>query len=158
MLRLQVKPLSFVQTLKSSQKPSGPSIFDQHFKSLPKQCLKGEVLPIKISEDEYRDGIEHRRLILSKGDNPYQTKDLWSRISSFWHLADNWSMDSLGKGFFEFHFSSMADLTCILAQGSFNLNPGVLCLLAWTPDFDPFSSKQTTAQCWVRLHGLSREY
>lgn len=34
----------------------------------------------------------------------------------------------------------------------------MLRLSSWTPNFNPDSIRQTYAQCWVRFHGLPREY
>jgi hypothetical protein len=41
---------------------------------------------------------------------------------------------------------------------SWNLNSGFLKLFAWTGDFNPNLQKNTTAQVWVRIYGLSQEY
>ncbi|XP_058755853.1 uncharacterized protein LOC131629071 [Vicia villosa] len=35
---------------------------------------------------------------------------------------------------------------------------GVLKLFPWTKDFTPSTLKQTSAQVWIRIHGLSQEY
>lgn len=67
-------------------------------------------------------------------------------------------MISIGRGFFEFSFSSIEDLRRVLAVGSWTLSPGILTLFSWTPDFRPNLVKQTNAQCWIRIHGLPREY
>lgn len=67
-------------------------------------------------------------------------------------------MISLGKGFFEFSFSSTEDLRSVWAIGSWNLKPGFLRLSSWSPDFNPNLQKQTHAQCWVCISGLPQEY
>lgn len=65
---------------------------------------------------------------------------------------------SLGKGFYEFNFSCLEDQCRIRSFGSWHVSPRVLPLSSWMPDFNPNSIRQTHAQCWVRFHGLSREY
>ena len=37
-------------------------------------------------------------------------------------------------------------------------NPGIMRLMPWTKDFNPYLVKHTTSQCWVRMYGISREY
>jgi hypothetical protein len=64
----------------------------------------------------------------------------------------------LGKGFYEFVFSSLEDVQKVRSAGSWNLNPGLLKLFAWSRDFNPNLQHQTSAQVWVRIHGLSQEY
>jgi hypothetical protein len=61
----------------------------------------------------------------------------------------------LGKGFYEFVFSSLEDVQKVKSAGSWNLNPGLLKLFAWSRDFNPNLQHQTSAQVWVRIHGLS---
>jgi len=41
---------------------------------------------------------------------------------------------------------------------SWNLSPGILKLFAWLKDFSPKNQRNTFAQVWVRLYGLSQEY
>lgn len=80
-------------------------------------CLKGDALAIKIPEDEYKAGLEscknnlHGRLLLSKGD-------LRSKLEKLWNPLGNWKMVPLGKGFYEFSFSSLEDLRCVWTIGS----------------------------------------
>jgi hypothetical protein len=64
----------------------------------------------------------------------------------------------LGKGFYEFSFSSLEDVRRVRSVVSWNLEPGFLKLFAWTRDFNPNLQKNTTAQVWVRLYGLAQEY
>nr|KYP40625.1 hypothetical protein KK1_038047 [Cajanus cajan] len=46
-------------------------------------------------------------------------------------------MISIGKGFFEFPFSSVEDLRKLLVGESWDLKPKVLWLLSWSPNFNP---------------------
>jgi hypothetical protein len=34
----------------------------------------------------------------------------------------------------------------------------MLKLFAWNPDFNPSLQQQSSAQVWIRIHGLSQEY
>ncbi|EEF41127.1 hypothetical protein RCOM_0977490 [Ricinus communis] len=39
-----------------------------------------------------------------------------------------------------------------------SLNPGILCLYEWDPDFNPFEQKSMNTQLWMRLYKLSWFY
>jgi hypothetical protein len=67
-------------------------------------------------------------------------------------------MISLGRGFYEFSFSSDDDVRTILAMGTVNLKPGLLCLSQWSKDFNKYSQRLTHAQVWIRLLDLPQEY
>lgn len=147
---------SFAQAVSNS--------FDIPFSQPPKSCLKGNEFAIKISESEYQAGVHecrnilYGRLILSKGDSPLKLNDLRVKLLKIWKLTSSWTVVSLGKGFYEFNFASLDDQRKIISHGSWTLNPGVLRLTSWTPDFNPNLIRQSNVQCWVRFHGLSREY
>jgi hypothetical protein len=137
---------------------------DVSLSQLPKPCLKGNSLSIKISEDVYQTGLAncnnylHGRLVLSRGDHPVSSKDLRDKLLHLWKPIDCWKMIPLGRGFFEFRFSCAEDLRTVWSSGAWNLNPGLLRLSRWTPDFNPFNQKQTHSQVWVRFHYLPLEY
>jgi len=126
--------------------------------------LKREQISIKISEDHYSTGVLdcqnvlYGRFTLPKGSTPVRELDLKARIFKFWKTHAPWSMASLGKGYFEFEFSSLDDLSTVRSVGSWNISPGLLRTFSWTPDFNPLTMQQTTTQTWVRIHGLAREY
>lgn len=137
---------SFTQAVSNS--------FDIPISQLLKPCLKGNELAIKISDQsEYQAGvlecknILHDRLILSKGDSPLKLIDLRSKLLKIWKPCGSWSMVSLGKGFYEFSLSSLEDQYRIRSFGSWNVNPSVLRLSSWTPDFHQNNIRQTHAQC-----------
>ncbi|OIW02047.1 hypothetical protein TanjilG_21096 [Lupinus angustifolius] len=67
-------------------------------------------------------------------------------------------MISLGRGFYEFSFSSIDDMRSVYVVGSWNLKLGLIRLFLWTPDFNPSIQKLSHAQCWVKLVGLPPEY
>lgn len=131
---------------------------------LPRPCFKGDALSIKISEDEYQAGLAgckhnlHGRLVLSKGDAPVKLQELREKLSKLWQPLGEWRVVPLGKGFFEFCFAAPEDLRSVWTVGAWNLQPGILRLSRWTPDFNPYSLRNTHAQCWVRLLGLPQEY
>ncbi|XP_019460018.1 PREDICTED: uncharacterized protein LOC109359778 [Lupinus angustifolius] len=126
--------------------------------------VKGNAIAIKIPEDEYQAGLQrckthlHGRLIFSKGDTPLKFLDLKTKLSSLWSMVGKWSMVSLGKGFYDFAFSSVEDMRHVCSIGSWNLKPGFLKLFLWTPDFIPSVQKLSHTQCWVRIHNLPQEY
>jgi len=66
------------------------------------------------------------RLVLNKGDKPYTAKDIHSKLQNQWKTTGAWSMTPLGRGFYEFFFSSEDDMRMVWAKGTVNLKPGVL--------------------------------
>jgi hypothetical protein len=131
---------------------------------LPKPCLKGNSFSIKISEAVYQSGLAncnnylHGRLILARGDKPVSFKDLRDKLMSLWKSIGQWKMVPMGRGFYEFRFSCAEDLRTVWSSGAWNLNPGLLRLSRWSPDFHPSNQKQTHSQVWVRFHYLPLEY
>lgn len=95
---------------------------------------------------------------MSKGDKAYTAKDLFLKLLKLWKLSGNRKLVSLGRGFFEFEFSSLDDMRMAWAHGTMNLRPGVLRLSQWTKDFNIFTQHQTHAQVWIRLMDFPREY
>jgi hypothetical protein len=93
-------------------------------------------------------------LILKKGQKPPTTKELRESLKLLWSSIANWDVRSIGKGFFEFDFSSQDDLRTICSAGAWNLKVGILRLSKWVPDFCPGVQKQTNAQVWIRLTNL----
>lgn len=81
----------------------------QH-KSLPILMIKEDSLCIKISQHVYEQGLVdfkrklHGRLVLNKGDKPYQAKEVSLKLSKMWKTSHPWRMISLGRGFFKFTF------------------------------------------------------
>jgi hypothetical protein len=131
---------------------------------LPKPCVKGNSLAIKITEEVYQSGIAnctnylHGRLVPSRGDKPLSSKDLREKLLRLWKPIDKWKMIPLGRGYYEFRFSSAEDRKSVWSSGVWNLNPGLLRLSSWSPDFNPLKQKQTHCQVWVRFHCLPLEY
>jgi len=131
---------------------------------LPKPCLKGNSLSIKISEDVYQSRLTncnnylHGRLVLAKGDKPLSSKDLHAKLSHLWKPLGQWKMIPMCRGFFEFRFSFADDPRSVWSSGAWNLKSGVLRFSRWSPDFNTSNQTQTNSQVWVRFHYLPLEY
>jgi hypothetical protein len=100
----------------------------------------------------------HGRVIWPKGSPPLKVDALRYKLQSVWKDLGKWGITSLGKGFYELVFSKLEDVQKVRSAGAWNLNPGLLKLFAWSSDFNPNIQHQTTAQVWVKIHGLSQEY
>ena len=130
---------------------------------LPQSCMKGDSTSIKISENEYTKGVEEcksilfGRLILKKGEKAPTAKQLHETLVPLWKIK-NWKISPMGKGFFEFEFSTIEEMRSIWSTGSCNLKFGILRLSQWVPDFCPGAQKQSNAQVWIRFSDLPREY
>lgn len=121
-----VQHKSFAQALNSS--------FDISLSQLPRPCVKGDSISIKISEEEYQKGLEgcknnlHDCLLLAKGNKPIKSSDLRAKLSTLWKPIGQWKMIPLGRGFYEFNFAFAEDLQSVWAVGSWNLQLGLLRL------------------------------
>ncbi|XP_058741883.1 uncharacterized protein LOC131614291 [Vicia villosa] len=117
-----------------------------------------------IPEDEYLLGLEsckhnlHGRILWPKGSTPITVQQLKSKLQELWTSLPKWGVTSLGKGFYEFSFSSLEDVRRVRLSLAWNLNPGILKLFPWLKDFFPANMKQSSTQVWVRIHGLAQEY
>ena len=131
---------------------------------MPVPYIRGETLGIKITQDFYERGRNfcktnfRGRLVLKKGDKPYTTKDIESKLQKLWKIRGAWRMLSLGRGFYEFFFSNETDMRTVWAAGTMNLKPGLLRLFEWSKDFNMHTQHNTHAQVWIRLLELPREY
>ncbi|XP_019414619.1 PREDICTED: uncharacterized protein LOC109326388 [Lupinus angustifolius] len=84
--------------------------------------------------------------------------DLKNKLQALWSNIGKWTMISLGKGFYDFAFSSMEDMRNVCAVGSWSLKPGFLRLFLWSPDFNLNLQKLSHTQCWIKIHNLPQEY
>jgi len=131
---------------------------------LPTTVIRGETLCIPISDENYAQGIDackrnlRGRLILSKGDKPYGSREVQTKLQQLWTNVGPWKMTPLGKGYFEFYFSSYEDMRSVWSKGTLNLKPGLLRLFEWSKDFSARTQHQTHAQVWIRLLELPQEY
>jgi hypothetical protein len=112
--------------------------------------VKGDRLAIEIPEAAYEAGIEackhnlHGRILWPKGSTPLSVVALKEKLALLWKDLSRWGMISLGKGYFEFTFSSLEDVRRVRSVPSWNLNPGLLKLFAWTKDFNPKLQQNTS--------------
>ena len=67
-------------------------------------------------------------------------------------------MTSIGKGFYEFVFSSIEDARSVRSVGSWLLNPGLLKLFVRSKDFKPNLQQNNYVKVWMKIHGLSQEH
>jgi len=85
----------------------------------PVPCIKGDSLSIRICQDEYVKGLTEcqfalrGRLTLSKGDKPYTTRDLASKLGKIWKMVHQWKMVPLGRSFYDFLFEHPDDFSWI---------------------------------------------
>ncbi|WJX25654.1 hypothetical protein P8452_14674 [Trifolium repens] len=140
------------------------NICDIPLSQIQQPVVKGDRLAIEIPETYYEAGLEackhnlHGKIIWPKGSTPLSVVALKAKLALVWKNLSTWGVISLGKGFFEFTFSSLEDVRRVRSVPSWNLNPGLLKLFAWSKDFNPKHQHHTSAQVWVRIFGLSQEY
>lgn len=134
--------------------------YDIPLSQLSIPCLKGDRISVSIPEDEYLASLEasknnlYGQLLLTKGDSPVKIADLRQKSSKLWQPLAQLKVVPIGKGYFEFAFSSIEDMRRVLSVGSWSLNPGTLRLFSWTPDFKPELVRHTNVQCWIQILGL----
>jgi hypothetical protein len=140
------------------------NVCDVPLSQLPQPVIKGDRVAILIPEEEYRAGAStckhnlHGRILWPKGATPLKVGDLKVKLSPLWKTLGKWGVTSLGKGFYEFSFSSLEDVQSVRSVNSWNLNPGILKLFAWSKDFNPNVQQNSSAQVWLRIYGLAQEY
>jgi len=140
--------VSFAQALTGSTKTASND-------NLPQPLIRGEQVSVKITEEVYEKGTavcKHNlrgRLILNKGDKPYTKKDIQTKLQKVWKTTANWSMTSLGRGYYEFFFATENDKGNVWVAGTVNLKPGVLRLFEWAKDFNMHNQRNSHAQVWI---------
>jgi len=97
-LKKIVSPVTFAQALCGTV-----TTIDEH---LPALIIKGDSLSIKISQEKYEKRVEkwkrliHRRLVMSTGDKPYTTKELFSKLSKFVEILETMETGFIGARLF----------------------------------------------------------
>lgn len=143
--------------------PSNPLIFQQDSNQIFPSNKHGAFQAVKINSEIYKKRLVLcqnsliARVILSKGETPWQLAKLKAKLSSLWNLKSHWRLISLGRGFFHVLLATTQDKYAIWSHGSLNLKPGILRLQRWSPGFDPHKEKTTTTHLWVRLYRLPWE-
>jgi hypothetical protein len=79
------------------------------------------------------------------GDKPVTARDLKSKLPALWKTSNQWRMVPLGRGFYEFQFTSYEDMRLAWSSGTVNLKPGLLRLSKWANDFNFQTQRQTHA-------------
>jgi hypothetical protein len=140
------------------------NICDIPLSQIQQPVVKGDRLAIEIPEAAYEAGLEackhnlHGRILWPKGSTPLSVVALKAKLALIWNDLSNWGIISLGRGYFEFTFSSLEDVRRVRSIPSWNLNPGLLKFFAWSKDFNPKLQHNTSVQVWVKIFGLSQEY
>jgi len=78
---------------------------------------------LKILEEAYLTRLEECKNYLY---GSIVHMDVGKKLDLAWKSFYFWKVISLGKEFYEFLFTSLKDLRCVLAVGSWNLSPGFL--------------------------------
>ncbi|WJX33849.1 hypothetical protein P8452_22018 [Trifolium repens] len=92
------------------------NLCDIPLSQFPQPVIKGDRLAIEIPESIYEAGLEackhnlHGRILWPKGSTPLSVVALKTKLSQVWKNLSRWGVISLGKGFFEFTFSSLEDV------------------------------------------------
>lgn len=152
-------PRSFAQALVESHSnvttvPSAPltTAASKLSDPLPVPSIRGDILSVKITDDVYSCGLDfcktnlRGRLVLNKGDKPFSSKDLATKLHKLWKVQGPWHLTSLGRGFYEFFFNSLDDKRTVWAAGTVSLKPGLLRLFEWKIDFNMHTHRQTHTQ------------
>jgi hypothetical protein len=84
--------------------------------------------------------------------------EVQTKLQQLWTKIGPWKMTLLGKGYFEFYFSSYDNLRQVWSKGTLNLKSGLLRLFKWSKDFSARTQRQTHAHVWIRLLELPQEY
>jgi len=85
-------------------------------------------------------------VIWPKGSPPLTVVALKAKLSQYWKDLSTWGISSLGKGFYEFTFSTLEDVRRVRSIASWNLNLGFLKLFPWRRDFNPKLQNNSSAQ------------
>jgi len=134
MVNTAAKPPEFGKSFAQALSNSGEIQLSQ----MPTKVVMGNSVRVKISQDEYEFGIVdcrcnlHGRLTLNKGDSPLTAQSLKQKLNNLWPNLHNWNLTPLGKGVFEFNFSSIEDMRKIWALSVVHLKPGLLRFSCWT--------------------------
>jgi len=98
-------------------------ICDIPLSQLPTPCIKGDMVVVRVKEEDFLAGLEdckthlHGRIILAKGNKPLTHLDLTKKLQLVWKAIGPWKAIPLGKGFYEFEFSSLEDMQWVLGVG-----------------------------------------
>ncbi|KAL8472351.1 hypothetical protein ACS0TY_029536 [Phlomoides rotata] len=129
-----------------------------------KPVHKGMYMTVMVDEKLYKSGVSELRdsligrIIHVRGDTPLTHIALVNRLGDVWKIRTPWSLTPLGEGYYNIRFSCDVDRERIYARPSWKLNPGLLRLQRWVPDFNPFKVNKSVVQAWIRISELPLEY
>jgi hypothetical protein len=89
-------PKSFAQALAATTMSDNSA-------SLPTPIIRGETLCIQISQETYARGVEvckrnlRGRVLLNKGDKPYGSREVLTKLQQLWTNIGPWKMTPLAK-------------------------------------------------------------
>lgn len=133
-------------------------VYEIHLSFIPKPCLKGNKTATQILKDGYVKWLEtcknnlHACLIFPNGAISLSIVAFHEKLQPLWKNLGRWGVTSLDKGYYELSFSYLEDARSVRMVVSWNLNPGLLMLFAWTPDFNPSVQKSTSTHvCFFLL-------
>ncbi|KAK9921828.1 hypothetical protein M0R45_030324 [Rubus argutus] len=109
----------------------GDAVTAENLPSLPIPEVRGDKIFVKISEDLYEEQLKLfrtnliGRLLLRKGSIPLRTDTIKTSLDVLWKPSNSWHLVPLGRGFFDIHFDSEADMKRIWNGGTCVLNNGL---------------------------------
>jgi hypothetical protein len=156
-LDLTIEPKTITNEPPKPQKTFAQALAPTNLCDIPlsqfqQPVVKGDRLAIEIPEAAYEAGLEackhnlHGRILWPKGSTPLSVVALKAKLALIWKDLSRWGVISLGKGYFEFTFSSLEDVRRVRFIPSWNLNPGILIFFAWSKDFNPRLQHNTSVQ------------
>lgn len=138
------KPENFAQAL--------TNICNILLSQFPQPCAKDDRIAISIPKEEYLAGVEackhnlHGQIVWPKGSTPLKVAALKNKLSPLWKDLNKQGIMSLGKGFYEFSFSTLEEVRRVRSVASWNLQPGHLKSFEWTRNFNHNIQKNTNTQ------------
>ncbi|XP_024161458.1 uncharacterized protein LOC112168770 [Rosa chinensis] len=139
------KPKTFASVLVNEDESHVP------ISQLAAPTIRGETVYVKINEEIYQEQLRAcrnnliGRLLLRKGTMPLKTETLKSSLNALWRPSGPWRLVPIGKGYFDLHFHSEADMRKIWGVEPAHLNQAYSDFLSGNLIFDPemFSLKHT---------------
>jgi len=121
------------------------------------------MIALQIPKDMYMAGLEHCKnhfhgiIILVEGDKPLTHSDLCKKMDSAWNSLVPWRAISFGKGYYEFSFSSLEDVSCV-GRGFLETFSRISHDFCLDQGLCPAMMKLAKARCWIKIHSLTMEY
>ncbi|KAL8493756.1 hypothetical protein ACS0TY_024796 [Phlomoides rotata] len=84
--------------------------------------------------------------------------ELTQNLERLWQVQELWKLIPLERGYFNIHFEHFDTSEKVFRKRSWRVQPGVIHLQRWVPDFNPLRVATSLTQVWVRLRDLPMEY